>query len=369
MTRALRFLRISSIVLAISLLIATVPVAAQRRPPAPATPSYGQLMAIGYECFTQGKIKEAYTAALMGAVINPRGFESYMLAAAIMQVRGEYTHAKNFVDKALERADASQKSKVRELAAVIEKSLAVSGRRPAAEASSVARSAAVAGLPTPADQPKQALDAERTAVSPPAGAVGNMSAPRPTVDVDALRNAEAAYLSNRFDAAFPVYKAGAEAGNPGAMTYLAIMYATGQGVTRDDAVARQWFESAAAAGIAVAMRNLGVMHRDGLGGPPDLQQAHQWFEKAAAGGYTNAMTDLGVLYYNGQGVSRDFNIARQCFEKAAAGGDEDAMTNIAVLFENGLGVTRDLRSARQWYEKAAAAGSHRAKEWLQKNLR
>ena len=136
-----------SILLGLGMLLITVSAEAQRQPGTPPAnnarrPGYVELIAVGYEFFTQGKTQEAYTAALMAAVANPKGFESYALAAAVMQVRGEHAYAKDFVEKAMARADASQKAKLRDLAATIEGSL--DGReQPAAPASALNSSPAV----------------------------------------------------------------------------------------------------------------------------------------------------------------------------------------------------------------------------------
>ena len=126
-----------------------VPQAVAQRPQKP-TVTYQQLMAVGYEFFTQGKTKEAYAAALMAVQTNPRGFEAYALAAAIMHLQGESGYAKDFVGKAMARATTAEQVKLRELAAVIDKSLKTG---PSAAGSSASRPSTVAAPPAPARAP------------------------------------------------------------------------------------------------------------------------------------------------------------------------------------------------------------------------
>jgi len=152
-----------------SALLTATPAVAQSPPGAVATkPGYVQLIAVGYEFFTQGKTKEAYTSALMAAQVNPGGFESYALAAAIMHVRGEYAYAKDFVEKALARADAAQKGKLRDLATVIDKALAARGGQ-VAPAVAGTWSGALKGAYTYDQSPSKPLDATFVATLQPGG--------------------------------------------------------------------------------------------------------------------------------------------------------------------------------------------------------
>ena len=59
------------------------------------------------------------------------------------------------------------------------------------------------------------------------------------------------------------------------------MYANAEGVSKDLAKARAWYEKAAVQGHAKAQNNLGVMYGLGQGVAKDLSKAREWFEKAA----------------------------------------------------------------------------------------
>ena len=96
----------------------------QSRPSGPtrrkAEPTYGQLVGAGYEFVKEGKPKEAYAAAMMAARKEPKRFESYALAAAVLHVQGADRDARVLVRKALTLAPTNKKPPLRELAARID---------------------------------------------------------------------------------------------------------------------------------------------------------------------------------------------------------------------------------------------------------
>jgi TPR repeat protein len=56
-----------------------------------------------------------------------------------------------------------------------------------------------------------------------------------------------------------------------------VMYASGNGVRQDFAMARSMYEQAVAAGDTHALHNLAVMHALGQGTPPDPVQAQVYY--------------------------------------------------------------------------------------------
>ena len=71
-------------------------------------------------------------------------------------------------------------------------------------------------------------------------------------------------------------RARAEAGDTSAQNNLGQMYATGEGVPKDDVEAVAWFRLAAEQGHARAQYNLGVMYDTGEGVPQDAAEAVRW---------------------------------------------------------------------------------------------
>ena len=87
---------------------------------------------------------------------------------------------------------------------------------------------------------------------------------------------------------------------------LGVMYANGEGVSRDDKQAAFWFRKAAEQGYAEAQLILGLMYNEGQGGlEKDYSQAVAWFRKAAEQALAMAQYNLGVMYANGAGVTHD----------------------------------------------------------------
>jgi hypothetical protein len=90
------------------------------------------------------------------------------------------------------------------------------------------------------------------------------------------------------------------------MNNLGVLYETGQGVSKNYAAARRWYEKAADTGYALAMDNLGLLYLYGRGVAKDSAEAKRWFLKGADLGNPEAMTDLGEIYHNGEGIARDY---------------------------------------------------------------
>ena len=105
-----------------------------------------------------------------------------------------------------------------------------------------------------------------------------------------------AFLSNsgEQEAAVASYLKAAEQGSALAQNNLALMYAHGSGVTRDDGLACHWFSRAAVQGYAPAQYHLGSrFHRASLslsdGEAAEARiEAFKWFQLASAQAYPGA---------------------------------------------------------------------------------
>jgi len=90
------------------------------------------------------------------------------------------------------------------------------------------------------------------------------------------------------------YRKAADQGHSLAQFNLGVMYAQGQGLTRDDAQAVVWFDKAARHGDGAAQFNMGKScYRASLGRVPAQAgesriEAYKWFQLAAAQGYRGA---------------------------------------------------------------------------------
>jgi TPR repeat protein len=134
----------------------------------------------------------------------------------------------------------------------------------------------------------------------------------------------AAYEAGDYATAYRLQQPLADQGFVKAQVNLGIMYAQGQGVTRDDGEAIRWFRKAADQGDPLAQHNLGVMYESVRGVPQNWAEAATWFRSAADQGLADAQYDLGRIYAEGRGVQRDYVRAYLWLSLAAAQGDRRA---------------------------------------------
>ena len=135
-----------------------------------------------------------------------------------------------------------------------------------------------------------------------------------------------------------------------AMAGLALFAMTGLAVAADSARVANLSELKATAekGNAVAQNNLAALYATGDGVTKDLAQAKKWYEKAAEQGYAIAQHNLGGLYETGQGVDKDPATAAVWYALAAEQGDAWAQVSLATLHAEGKLVQNDISTAYRW---------------------
>lgn len=114
------------------------------------------------------------------------------------------------------------------------------------------------------------------------------------------------------------------------------------GVPRDFAASRRWFERAAAWGSGEALTALGLMALRGLGGPADAAKAVALCRRGAERGFPGAQTGMGHLCWDGTGVPRDREAAFAWWGRAARQGDEEARRLLVEAADAGLEAARAL---------------------------
>jgi TPR repeat protein len=87
----------------------------------------------------------------------------------------------------------------------------------------------------------------------------------------------------------------AEKNHAHAQNYLAVMYANGLGLERDQTKAIAWFRKAAEQNEVAAEYSLGHIHELGLGVPVDRKTALAWYRKSASHGYQPAANKVRML--------------------------------------------------------------------------
>lgn len=138
--------------------------------------------------------------------------------------------------------------------------------------------------------------------------------------------------AERDEEAVKWYRAAAEKQYDEGMINLALMYANGEGVPKDEAMAMTWLEKAASAGSPRAMFILSNAHRMGeMGNRIDYDKAFDWLAKATESSYLPAVRQMGEVYRKGLlGFDPDAELAKEWeaetrnLEKKAANPNKDA---------------------------------------------
>lgn len=149
-------------------------------------------------------------------------------------------------------------------------------------------------------------------------------------------------------------EAAVEAGNPIAQFQMGLAKLDAGQTDEGAALVRQ----AASANQPAALYRLAKLYEAGEGVPRDDVMARQLIERAARGGNRIAMHDLALYYTEGRGgVELSMTTAKSWFEQAARRGVVDSQFNLAILSESTeVGTTPNIEDALFWYAIAARQG-------------
>ena len=90
-------------------------------------------------------------------------------------------------------------------------------------------------------------------------------------------------MSQEYHRKFSEYKQAAQAGKPDAQYSLAVAYEYGMGVSKNEALALQWYQKSAKQNYVNAQSRLGLAYSKGqLGLKANIHASDAWFDKAAA---------------------------------------------------------------------------------------
>jgi len=146
-------------------------------------------------------------------------------------------------------------------------------------------------------------------------------------------------------------------GDVSAQSRLALMYATGEGVERDDRAAIAWWTQAANSGDSKAQWELGVEYVAGTRVKRDYIAAFDWFQRAADQGQVLAEDWLAkMLGGEYPGIARDDAKALYWYRKAADQGDITAAASLGDAYSAGKAVQQDTQQAIFWWHRAAEKG-------------
>lgn len=141
-----------------------------------------------------------------------------------------------------------------------------------------------------------------------------------------------AFKSEAFSKAVGYWRLASDQGHARSQDYLAHMYFTGKGVTKDYARAISWYKRAAIQDNIPSQKQLAILYDVGKFGvsKSDEQSAH-WYEKAASLGDAASMYQMGQLYYDGKGVEKSEGTAVKWLQRAAKSGYAPALIRLKVL--------------------------------------
>ena len=223
----------------------------------------------------------------------------------------------------------------------------------------------VAADPTDPDKPADVRGANDVAAADVATAIKFCKAAS-AASRRALYQLGRAYAANQqLPDAIAAYRKAADKGSTSAMVELGVMLATGTGVAKDEAQARNLFERAAEAGNPRGVTNLAALSGGG-GALADPAKARALLAKAAEANSAEAQYQLGMMIAEGVGGPKDDVAARALFQKAAAQGHAGGLERMGAFAQSGRGGPQDSAAAKSYYEQAAALGNEDAKAALKR---
>ena len=172
----------------------------------------------------------------------------------------------------------------------------------------------------------------------------------------------------------------AKNGDVNSQMMVGYMFEKGEGVTKNEVEAVQWYQLAADKGNVYSQNKLGLMFLNSTGVAQDLAEAVKFFRLAADQGNLDAQYNLGKMFENGQGVTQDMIEAERLYRLAAKQGHTEAQKkldviifnkelilaqqgnveaefNLGSIYENGRGVAQNYAEAVRWYTLAASKGN------------
>jgi TPR repeat protein len=148
----------------------------------------------------------------------------------------------------------------------------------------------------------------------------------------------------------------AESGDREAQYWLALIYAEGRVVPKDDAASRDWMLKSAQQGYVPAQAGMGQVYLRKVKGSStvhDYGDADRWLRLAAIQGDAQAQFWLGTGYEQGWFGVADYHEALKWLRKAARQGLPDAQFCLGQMYAEGEGVPESDVTAARWYRKAA----------------
>lgn len=177
-------------------------------------------------------------------------------------------------------------------------------------------------------------------------------------DYDTQRGIEL-YNQKNYSAAIPYFQRAAKSGSLTALDYLGCMYANGQGIKQDAAIALNLLKKGVEKNYAPCIYDMGKMYEFGIGVKKDLTKAYSFYKQAADLNYAEAEYEVSIRKIGGIGTEENPVEAFQYAERAANHGSH--YEHLGDLYYDGYGTKQSDAMALIWYGKADHHYSDRAK--------
>ncbi len=159
-----------------------------------------------------------------------------------------------------------------------------------------------------------------------------------------------------------------EAGLKDADVELATIYMFGGVFSADDEKANLYLQKLAKVGDAWAQYNLALFLEFGRGLEVDEKGASALYRKSAENGFPPAQFRLGLAYLNARGVPVDYLEAAKWMKMASEADNRDAQYSLAWMYADGQGLQKDPELSAKWMSAAAVNGDAFANYWVAKNF-
>jgi uncharacterized protein len=185
-----------------------------------------------------------------------------------------------------------------------------------------------------------------------------LGAPSVLAEEDAaemLARGDQAFSSGDLIEAMQWYRGAAEKGHPAAQ----IKYGYILDRSEDNEAAVVWYRKAAEQAHAPGQYALAQSYATGEGVPRDMAEARRWWELAAEQNHVDAIVALATEAERGARPSAEsLKEALVYWQRAARLGDSGAMSRLAQAYRKGeLGLAIDAQTAQQWEDKIKAIAS------------
>ena len=133
-----------------------------------------------------------------------------------------------------------------------------------------------------------------------------------------------------------------------ALIFLILTVTTSAHADEDFEATKKLAES----GDGIAQFNLALMYANGDGVPKNDKEAVKWYRKSAEQGHAKAQGNLGVMYYTGDGVPKNNILAHKWLNLARVGGASEAGKNLKILTPKMTKeqIAEAQKLATEWYE-------------------